>query len=514
MTAILVCLGMLFATPIVRLFAADYASVPGKLELTVTLTRIMFPFLTLVAIAAAVMGMLNSLNRFFVPALSPAMFNVGTLACVLLLAPVMPRIGLPAIAALAIGTIVGGLGQILLQWPALRREGFRYQPRLNLSDEGLRQILVLMVPALVGLAGVQINLFVNTVLATGEGEGAVSWLNYAFRVMYMPIGLFGVSVATAALPSFSRHAANDDVAAMRATFSDGLRLMLMLNVPATAGLIALSTPIVELLFEHGRFTAADTTATSAALVCYATGLVGYSAIKLAVPSFYSLKDSRTPVTVSMVTVALNVGLNLWLVRLMGYRGLALGTSIAAMLNAAMLFVFLRRRLGGLEGRRVSIAFVKIAIASLAMAVVAWATARELEPMLPGRSIPHLLVRVGAAILCGMFVLGLAARALRIAEFQGAVNASVAPGGASRGGEGTLMRRWLSARPRGHFDGEHTFSGGRLRQRVRATVAAAHPAPRPVADRRRCPRHAASKSRRRWLSSDSDSWPIGGGRASW
>ena len=137
----------------------------------------------------------------------------------------------------------------------LRAAGFRYRPRLDLGDEGLRNIFFLMIPGVVGLAGVQINLFVNTVLATGQGEGAVSWLNYAFRLMYMPIGLFGVSVATAALPSLSRQAAEDDLAAMRATLSNGLRLMLMLNVPATAGLIALATPIVALLFEHGRFTA-------------------------------------------------------------------------------------------------------------------------------------------------------------------------------------------------------------------------------------------------------------------
>jgi putative peptidoglycan lipid II flippase len=421
-TAAVAALGMIFAAPLVRLFAADYASVPGKLELTVTLTRVMFPFLMLVAVAAAVMGMLNALNRFFLPALSPAMFNVATIACTLLLAPVLPGMGWPAVAALAIGTLVGGVGQIALQWPALRREGFRFHPRLELRDEGLRHIMALMVPSLVGLAGVQINLFVNTVLATGEGEGAVSWMNYAFRLMYVPIGLFGVSVATASLPSLSRHAANHDMPAVRATLSDSLRLMLMLNVPAAAGLIALAGPIVALLFEHGAFTSADTAATAAALVCYSTGLVGYSAVKLAVPAFYALRDSRTPVTASLVTVAINVGLNLWLVRLMGYRGLALGTAIAALVNAAMLLVLLRHRLGGLEGRRVSVAFAKIVAASALMAIVARATAAELHTMLPGPSILNLGIRVGAAILCGLLVLALAARGLRIAEFEGAMNA--------------------------------------------------------------------------------------------
>jgi putative peptidoglycan lipid II flippase len=421
-TAAIAVAGMVLAEPIVRLFAGDYAAVPGKLELTVTLTRVMFPFLTLVAIAAAVMGMLNSLNRFFLPALSPAMFNVATIACALVLAPVLPGLGWPAVTALAIGTIIGGLGQIALQWPALRREGFRYAPSLRIRDEGVRQILVLMLPGLIGLAGVQINLFVNTVLATREGEGAVSWLNYAFRVMYMPIGLFGVSVATASLPSLSRHAANHDLAAVRATLSDGLRLMLMLNVPATAGLIVLATPIVALLFEHGAFTGADTAATSGALAFYAIGLVGYSAVKLAVPAFYALKDSRTPVTLSLLTVAVNVGLNLWLVGLIGYQGLALGTALSALVNAIMLLELLRRRLGGLEGRRVSMALVKITGASVVMAAVARATATELQVMLPGASLFNLFVRVTAPILCGLFVLALAARGLRIAEFEGALNA--------------------------------------------------------------------------------------------
>ncbi len=416
-TLSLAAIGMVFAEPIARLFAGAFASVPGKLELTVLLTRVMLPFLMLVAVAAAVMGMLNSLNRFFVPALSPAMFNVGTIVCALLLVPAMPRLGQPGVLALAIGTIVGGFGQIAVQWPVLRAAGFRYRPRLDLGDEGLRTIFFLMIPGVVGLAGVQINLFVNTVLATGQGEGAVSWLNYAFRLMYMPIGLFGVSVATAALPSLSRQAAEDDLAAMRATLSNGLRLMLMLNVPATAGLIALATPIVALLFEHGRFTPADTAATAAALVCYAIGLVGYSAVKLAVPSFYALKDTRTPVAVSLTAVAVNIALNLWLVRVMGYRGLALGTAVAAVVNGALLLLLLRRRLGGLDGTRIAIAFGKITIASIAMAVAAWAVAHQVEALLPGTSIPRLLVRVGVAIASGVVALALSARLLRIAEFE-------------------------------------------------------------------------------------------------
>jgi len=416
-TGVIVLVGMVFATPITTLFAGAYSAVPGKLELTVSLTRIMFPFLLLVAVAAALMGMLNSLHRFFIPAISPAMFNVGSILCTIGLAPVMPAVGLPVIAAPAIGVLVGGFGQMAVQWPALRREGYRYRPVLDFRDEGLRRVLVLMGPGVIGLAAVQINLFVNSILAVGEGTGAVSFLGYAFRLMYLPIGIFGVSIATAVLPTLSRHAARNDTAGMRDTISNGLRLMLMLNVPATVGLIALATPIVALIFEHGRFTPSDTAATAAALACYAPGLVGYSAVKIAVPSFYSIHDSRTPVLVSAATVLLNVALNLTLVRVMGFKGLALGTAISAIFNAAALLWVLRSRLGGLDERRVAVSFARIGIASLLMGLAAWGTDFALAAWIPSHAIPVLALRVVAAIGVALVVLDSAARLLHAEEFN-------------------------------------------------------------------------------------------------
>jgi putative peptidoglycan lipid II flippase len=382
----------------------------------VTLTRIMFPFLTMVALAAALMGMLNSLHRFFMPAFSPAMFNVGSILCTIGLVPVMPLVGLPAIVAPAIGVLVGGVLQAGVQWPSLRAEGFRYQPTLDIRDEGLRQVLVLMGPGVVGLAAVQVNLLVNTILATHEGTGAVSYLGFAFRLMYMPIGLFGVSIATASLPTLSRQAARNNLTEMRATISRGLRLMLMLNVPATVGLVALATPIVALIFEHGKFSPTDTANTAAALMFYAPGLVGYSAVKMAVPSLYALRDSRTPVMVSMATVLLNVVLNIALVRVLSYRGLALGTAISAVCNAAFLLWILRGRLGGLDGRRVTLAFAKISIASVLMGVAAWGTDWSIANWLPSHAVPVMALRVGASIGVGLVVLDIAARAIRIEEF--------------------------------------------------------------------------------------------------
>jgi putative peptidoglycan lipid II flippase len=416
-TGLLVIVGIVFADPLVGMFAGAYRNVPGKLELTVFLTRIMLPFLSFVAVAAACMGMLNSLHRFFIPALSPAMYNVATIACAFLLVPLMPALGLPAIAGIAVGSLLGGAAQLAIQWPVLRREGFAYRPMLNWKDESFRRVLVLMGPGTIGLAATQVNVFVNTVLATGQGTGAVSWLNYAFRLMYLPIGLFGISIATATLPAVSRHAALDEEHHVRRTIADGLSLMMMLNVPATAGLLILAVPIIRLIFERSAFTASDTAATAAALQFYALGLVGYSVVRIASPVFYALGENRTPVKVSIATVVVNAALNVVLVRFIGYRGLALGTSIAALFNAMLLLVLLRRRLGGLDGRRVASSFLKIAIASIVMAAAVAGVDAASATWLPGNALVSQVVRLGVSILVALGVLTTAAHYLHIREFR-------------------------------------------------------------------------------------------------
>ena len=416
-TITLVALGILFAEPLVQLLAGSYAKVPGKLELTISLTRLMLPFLTLVAIAAALMGMLNSLNRFFIPALSPAMFNVGIILSALFLVPIMPGLGFDPILAIAAGVLLGGLGQLALQVPPLYRQGYRYRPELNPSDPGLREILRLIGPGTLAGAAVQISLLVNMVLATGEGTGAVSWLGYAFRVMYLPIGLFGVSIATAALPTVSRQAAKNELSGIRQTVSRALRLMLMFQVPATVGLIVLAKPIIELIFERGNFLPSDTTSTAAALLFYAPGLIGYSAVRILVPCFYALRNSLTPAFVSMGVVGLNIVLNLILVQLIGYRGLALGTSIAALTNAFVLLALLRRHLNGLDLDRILISFVKISVAAMAMGLCALTVHEWLSNLRPDdiSSITRL-ARVFTSIAASLIVLVASARFLRIKEF--------------------------------------------------------------------------------------------------
>jgi putative peptidoglycan lipid II flippase len=417
-TTVVAAAGMIFARPLVAAYAGDFAAVPGKMELTVTLARVMLPFLALVSVAAVMMGMLNSLHHYFVPALSPAMFNVASIVCAIALVPLMPGLGLSRVVALAIGVLIGGIGQVLVQWRALRAEGFRYRPMLNLREPGLVRVLLLMGPGTLGLAATQVNLFVNTQLATSQGTGAVSWLNYAFRLMYLPIGLFGVSIATAVLPQASRRAAVGDIAALRDTVTRGLALMLAVNIPAMFGLIVLSESIVRLLFEHGRFGHADTVATAHVLRLYAAGLIGYSMVRILSPVFYAIGRSRVPVLVSVVSIAVNLILNLLFVRVMGVGGLALGTSIAALLNAIVLLALLRRELGRVGAAHLVQTIGRTALAATVMALTAYAVDRSLFRGAGG----HLIdaVRLFMSIAAGVGVLVIASRLLRIRECDEAI----------------------------------------------------------------------------------------------
>lgn len=289
---------------------------------------------------------------------------------------------------------------------------------------------MLMGPGTIGLAATQVNVFVNTVLATSEGTGAVSWLNYAFRLMYLPTGLFGVSIATATIPAVSRHAARDDTAAVRSTLAEGLSLMLVMNVPATVGLIVLSHPIVRVIFERRAFLPSDTAATAAALQFYAVGLLGYSIVRIASPTFYALGDSRTPVQISIASVVVNAILNVVLARVLGYRGLALGTSIAALFNAAGLLWLLHARLHGLDDRRVLSSFARIAIASFVMGIAAFGINGALAGWFPGDTFPQQAVRLLVTIVSALLVLVVSAHVLRIREFREAL-ALVAKRGGSR-----------------------------------------------------------------------------------
>ena len=423
-------LAWVFTPEIVRLLAPGFYAVPGKAELTIELTRVMMPFLLLIALAAQAMGMLNAFNIYGVPALASAFFNIGSVAGGLLLGYLIgPAIGLSPIVGMAYGVVIGGFLQFAVQWPSLRRCGFSYRADFNVSDSGVRQILRLMGPAILGAAAVQINVFINTSFAsaivdpaTGTvANGPVSWLNYAFRFMQLPIGVFGVAIATATLPTLSRSMANPNYQEFRQTLTHSLALVFLLCIPSAVGLAVLARPIVALVFEHGKFTAFDTAQTANALAAYAVGLAGYGAIKVLSPAFYALNDARTPMLISLGSIAVNYVMNSLLVGPFGHVGLAFSTSAVALVNFLLLVLLMRRRLGGLAGRKLAVTTMKIALASAALAVVAWLV-NEGAGALPIHGLALEIARVLLAIVLGTATFYGVCRLLQVDELQEAIDA--------------------------------------------------------------------------------------------
>lgn len=411
----LVLVGVLAARPLVDAIAPGYAG--DQAALAAFLTRIMMPFLLLVSLSAAAMGMLNAQGRFTAPALAPALFNVGAIAVGLGLWAA----GLPperAVVGWSIGTLLGGALQLFTQVPSLHAAGYRFRPRAtraDLADPGLSRIFRLMGAAVVGLSATQVNILVNTVFASHE-VGANTWLQMAFRLMQLPLGVFGVAIATVAGAGVARQAAARDLPAVKQTIGSALKLVAFLNVPSAVGLAVLSRPIISLIYEHGRFGAADTDATAQALLCYALGLYAYSGVKVLAPAFYALDEARVPVLGSVAGMACNVVLNLALYPVLGFRGVALGTSLAAGANFAVLLWAWRRRHGGLGGSGVVPQLLRVLLATAALGLAAWAAHRGLAVVLDGhRSLARQLVLAFGPIAAGGAAYLAAARLLGLGE---------------------------------------------------------------------------------------------------
>jgi len=428
LSAALVCAAGIWWSPqLVDLLAPGFASVPGKRQLAILLTRIMFPFLALVGLAAQAMGVLNACNKFGVPALASTFFNIGSLTVGLALGFTVGR-GTPLglIVCMACGVVAGGMLQLVWQFPSLRREGFLAWPQWDPHHPGLRRIGRLMAPALVGSAALQINVMVNTNFAssiTGPNgqiiNGPVSWLSYAFRFLQLPLGLFGAAIASAMLPDVSRAAAEGRMEEFRAVLQRALGLMLLVTIPSSAGLAVLGRSMIGAIYQGGRFSAYDTQQTAVALGWYALGLAGYSAAKILAPVFYALDDARTPMLVSIASVVLNLALAWTLVRKvgMGHGGLALSTSLVATAGAAALFGSLRSRVGaGIGGRALAWSALKIGTASAVMALVchfssAWAHGQW------GAGRGAHLADVALSIPLGAAIFFATALALRVPEVE-------------------------------------------------------------------------------------------------
>jgi len=363
----LVTIAGIFAAPwLVQLLAPGFQEHPDTLALTTLLTRVMFPYLLFISLAALAMGILNSVRAFAAPAFAPLFLNVFIIGSALWLSPHVQE----PIIGVAVGVVAGGAAQFAMQLPSLKLRGLLFGFRFEPGHPGVRQIGRLMIPSLLGLSVTQINLTVSTVLGSFFAGGP-TYLFYGMRLIQFPLGIFGVALATAILPTLSSQAARGALDELRTTLGFGLRMILFIIVPAMVGLMLLRTPIVHLFFEHGTFTAQDTAQTALTVLCYAVGLWAFGGVRIIVSAFYSMQDTKTPAISAAIAVAANILFSLALMSPLGAAGLALATALAAMVNGGILVVVLNRRLGGVEWGSVGRTLLRVMAACVPMVTVCW-----------------------------------------------------------------------------------------------------------------------------------------------
>lgn len=414
-----VCL-LIFSDSFVTLLAAGFSEVEGKVEVTSTLLKIVSPFLLLLALASVAAGMLNTLDHFFIPALAPAIYNISLILAAIFLVPRFEAGGIVPIYAMGWGAIIGGLLQYGILLYVLRREGYKPRFSLSLTHPGIKKIALLIGPAIIGVSAVQFSVLINTQIASFLGEnGPVSWLSYAFRIFYLPIGLFGVAVGVVNLRDVSAHAAAERFDSLKETVANSLKMVGFLAIPSSIGLLVLARPIVDVLFERGGFTSADTLFTSYAVMGYALGLLAYSANKVFVPTYYALGDTRTPVKISIISVVGNICMSIFLVLVLPtpirFTGLALGTSFSALLNSLLLVRGLVKRLGSFARFQVVLTLGKIVLVSLVMGCSVFIIHSRLEMRMGEMPLLHEIWTLGVSVGIGILVFLAGARLLRIKE---------------------------------------------------------------------------------------------------
>ena len=419
--SIVVIIGVLIAPFLVSILAPGFDA--EKAALTVVLARVMYPFILLVSLAALVMGMLNAKHVFGMPAMASSFFNIGSIIGGVSLGWWMdPAFGPRALIGLAMGTLIGGFLQLAVQIPSLLKVGFVFRPDFNWRDPGVRKVLQLMGPAVIAASAVQVNVLINSIFASYLQDGAVSWLNIAFRLMQLPLGIFGVAVATVTLPLVSRSAAAGNIPEFRGALAHSLRLVMLLTIPSAIGLIILAEPIISLIYEHGRFTAEATQQTAGALRFYAAGLVGYAAIKVLAPAFYAVDKRHLPMIVSLLSIIENFSLNWLFTRYLGFghRGLAMSTALVALTDFVILYVMMRRYVGPLDTGTMMKTLGKLFAAGVGLAAICWCA---VEFYLGSGS--HLatlpkLVAVMTTVGLGVTVFFGSAYLLRVAELRDVV----------------------------------------------------------------------------------------------
>lgn len=448
--AAITILGIMLSPIFVKLITYNYLGDPNhyyppeKEALAITLMQIMFPFILLVALAALAMGVLNTKGRFGIPASASTAFNIASIIFGLIFAfwlaggpweKSVDKIAVPsdaaqwAIIGMSIGTIIGGAAQLLIQLPSLHKVGFRFSLNLNFRDEGVRRVMRLMGPAIIGTGAIQVKVLVDTIVASGI-DGGASWLSYAFRLMQFPIGVFGVAIGTAAIPTLSRLASEENISKFRSTLADAMKLVFLLAIPSACGLIVLGDPIISLIYQRGEFDAFDTNMTSWALAAYSIGLAGYAAIKVLSPAFYALDDAKTPMYISLASILVHVPASFGLMQLLstvgvsperpngyGHAGVALATSVVATVNFVALLVFMRRKISRVNGTEIFMSLVKTLTASAVMSVAAYASYRLLTNYLGDKSFTDRLVEAFFPIGLAGVAFVVTAKLLRVSELE-------------------------------------------------------------------------------------------------
>ncbi len=425
-TGALSVLGIIFAPSMVKVIALGFSDQPAKLQLTLTLTRIMFPFLLFVAVAAWAMGILNAGGTFFVPAVAPAAFNVFSALVPLATHGFLKTRGIDPILGMAWGVTIGAVAQYLVQVPSLRRQGFRWTPVIDLRSPELRQVFRRWLPMILGFATWQINFLVNTFLLTFLPQGSVTWVNYAYRIQHLPAGLFGAAIGSVAIAEFSHQMAQADMSQLKGRFRHSMGLVSVLTLPAAILLIALAVPVTRLIYQHGRFTPHDTMLTAQALALYCTGIWAAAATRNTAAGFYSSGDTRTPAFIAIGVVAANIGINLVLMRVIGFLSFPLAASVTQLANFGILFFILRCRTGGLEGRHLAGITLRTLAASLLAGAIAYACARGIGHFLPTRRILFQAVQVFGAGGIGVLAYYGLALLFRVTEVKQAARDFLGP----------------------------------------------------------------------------------------
>jgi len=397
--AVTVLLGIALSPVLVPAIVHGFDSVPGKVELTVRLTQILFPYILLIGAATLAMAVLTTYRHFTTPALAPAALNVVLIVATVGIAPRVSSDPVRQIHVLAGAVLVGGLLQAAIQWPALRARGLSLRPSAGFRHPGVSRVLGLMLPGILGISVQEISVFVDMWFASALPQGSVAALEYGQRVMQLPLGVFGVALGTAVLPTLSRQISRGERDQAEDTTAFSIRLALLVLLPAGLWLILLAQPILALLFQRGRFTGGDSLRMTAwALQYFSIGLVFYGTAKSLVPLFYAHKDTRTPVRASIAALAVNIGLNVILVRTLGLRGLALSTALASLVNVTLLAVWARRKLRLDPFRGCARPVARLGSAALFSAVVAWAAYRLFAAVALGGLAGRLLLALGPLAL--------------------------------------------------------------------------------------------------------------------